>query len=1361
MSVVTFTDEDFAKNLPSLSTNGSSPTLYQIQLIKGQYQLIHEVKHSGIVLISSEQQLLAHVVLSHVLLNSGFTVFHFHTSSDDGLPTVSQYEELITTTAGTVESLEQGIELLSSKAGLTVDAFTTYKSNWGLVSGVTTALVHIGSYFEDLKNNAPSTIFTVRANILPLQLGKLYEALPTSVKSIALLEQSSVKPVAQFSPFLLDFFNDRELIERGITKISSSAIGSHYDDVKKVVSLLAENLTNEIPVQNLYFGQESPAGAGAGAYTDAEVAKIGKIQSLESSYLNIIGQLFSKDGLTVLNHFNSKNSNDANPQYAFGKYLHAKEQRAKLFQLISKALESPEHHFKTLRLQKELIPLLQNWLITQSNATVDAIVEILEESTETEASKELLTSREFLYNNSQWLITSDSWADDLGHSGLHQVLQSNENLNLLVIDNETFDSKTQGLQSKKDIGLYAMNYGNTYVGSIAVYSSYTQVLSTLIEAARFKGPSVILAYLPIASEDDTPLDILKNTKNAVETGHIPLYRYDPSAELEDDVFKLDSSVVRENLKKFLERENKLTLLTSKNPLFARSLTQSNAKRVSHDIRGKSQKAYDELLASLSKGNVSIYFASDGGQAENLAKNLAKKLIRLYMTVTICGSMDEVDLDSLPAEENVVFVTSTSGQGEFPQNGKKLWDALKTANDLDLELVKVAVFGLGDSLYWPRAQDKHFYNKPAVDLHKRLVQLGAKELVGLGLGDDQDSDGWKTNYKPWEVQLLTNLGLDPSQSNDPPPVTNEDIKLNSNYLRGTIAEGLVDESTGAISAHDQQLTKFHGIYMQDDRDLRDSRKAAGLEPYYIFMARVRLPGGVTSPEQWLTLDELADERGNGTLKLTTRATFQLHGVVKHDLKPAIRKMNASLMDTLGACGDGNRNVMVSALPSNAKVHGQVAQAARTISEHLLPKSTAYHEIWLHGPDPEDEDASWLEKFNERKGGPKKFLVAGKAVQDVEPMYGPVYLPRKFKVNITVPPYNDVDVWSSDVGLVAIVEDNEVVGFNVLVGGGMGSTHNNKKTYPRTGSSLGFVASDQVHVVCEKILLVQRDHGNRKDRKNARLKYTVDALGVEVYKAKVEALWGQQFEPARDFEIKDNVDHFGWTQDELGLNHFTCFIENGRVENTAELPQKEGFKQLALYFKGRGSSTGGNFRLTGNQHVLVSNVSDEELEDVKAIMAKYKLDNTNFSGLRLSSAACVAFPTCGLAMAESERYLPVVITKLESYLESIGLRHDAIVMRMTGCPNGCSRPWLAEIALVGKAYGVYNLMLGGGFHGQRLNKIYKQNLKEQEIFDILEPLLLRWSKERLEGEHFGDFVIRAGVIKPTLEGKYFHDDIPEEL
>ncbi|KAK3080945.1 Sulfite reductase [NADPH] subunit beta [Coniosporium uncinatum] len=524
-------------------------------------------------------------------------------------------------------------------------------------------------------------------------------------------------------------------------------------------------------------------------------------------------------------------------------------------------------------------------------------------------------------------------------------------------------------------------------------------------------------------------------------------------------------------------------------------------------------------------------------------------------------------------------------------------------------------------------------------------------------------------------------------------------------------------------------------MQDDRDLRDERKAQGLEPAYAFMIRCRLNGGVATPDQWLRMDAVSTDLGNETMKLTTRQTFQFHGVVKGKLRPAMQAINKAMMTTIAACGDVNRNVMCSPLPDQSQYHADVYAVSCKISDHLLPSTTAYHEIWL-----KDDDGT-------------KTQVAGDAVQDYEPLYGPTYLPRKFKISIAIPPHNDTDVYAHDIGLIAIKGSNgRLEGFNVLAGGGMGVTHNMKKTYPRTGSMLGFVPTEYTHIACEKIMLVQRDHGDRKNRKHARLKYTIDDMGVDVFRSKVEDIWDQKFQEARPFHFDSNIDTFGWQKDENGKNHFTMFIENGRIEDTADFPMKTGLREIAKVHKG-------DFRLTPNQHLVLGAVPDEEMPQIKEMLAKYKLDNTNFSALRLSSSACVAFPTCGLAMAESERYLPELITKLEGVVEENGMRQDSIVMRMTGCPNGCARPWLAEVAFVGKAYGAYNMYLGGGYHGQRLNKLFRASIKEEEILEIMKPLLKRYALERNEGERFGDFCIRIGMIKPTVDGKTFHDDTAE--
>lgn len=1223
------------------------------------------------------------------------------------------------------------------------------------------AILFLGQVSKELVDAATAAGgLLISVNVYqPFDLKSLLSELPATIETLTLVEQSS--KVTSFSPLLLEFFKSYSTLQhlKNFTNIVAAKFG--YVAPGKYAATVANLLANtrsDAPVQNLSFGKLTELSTKSYQEKESQKANdVSKVRDLEQAYLKILTQVNSNT--KFLNDLSADSVGATNPEYGFGHFLYFKEQQNALVSLVSSAIQ--KNAFASLTNDK-LIELLSQWLVQvrrgQPYANLDELIDILA-SDESPEAVEIFSLKQYFEIGPNWLIGSDAWAYDLGSSGVHNVIASGQNINMLIIDSEPYSEKKLNVVRKKDIGLYAMNYGNAYVASVAIYSSYTQVLQAFIEAEKFDGPSVVLAYLPYESEHSSILSILKETKSAVDTGYWPLYRYDPTIQNDGDKFKLDSSSLRNQLKDFLDRENKLTLLATKNPELLRNLTASANSDIKKQQAQIEDESFKQLLQGLSGPPVTIGFASDGGNAEAVARKINRQALGRGLKSVVL-SMDDISVEDLPTETNVILVCSTAGQGEIPNNGKAFWDELKNAQDLDLSSIKFSCFGLGDSKYWPRKEDKHYYNKPAQDLFAKFKLYGGVELAELGLGDDQDPDGFSTGFDEWIPKIWKSLGVDNVEGvEEPKPLTNEDMKIQSDFLRGTIAEGLRDESTGAICAVDQQLTKFHGIYMQDDRDIRDERKLQGMEPAYSFMVRLRLPGGAASPSQYLKLDELCDVRGNGTLKITTRATFQLHGIVKHNLKPAIRGMNSTLLDTLAACGDVNRNVMLSALPGNATVHKQIAEDGTLISEYLLPQTTAYHEIWLEGPDDGDRPGD-SEVWEKRKDGPKKkkTMVAGNALVDYEPMYGPTYLPRKFKIVITVPPYNDVDVYAHDIGLIAIVQDNVVVGYNLLAGGGMGSTHNNTKTYPRTGSLLGYVSREKVHVACEKIMLVQRDNGDRTNRKHARLKYTIDDMGVDVFKNTVEEYWGDKFEEPRPFEIKSNIDYFGWVKDEFGLNHFTAFIENGRIEDTAELPQKTGLKKIAEFLLANNKS--GEFRLTGNQHLVLSKITDEDLPAIKELLAQYKLDNTDFSGLRLSSSSCVALPTCGLAMAEAERYLPELITKLENALETFGLRHDSVVMRMTGCPNGCARPWLAEVALVGKAMGAYNLMLGGGHHGQRLNKIYRYSIKEDEIMDILLPLFKKWSLERHEGEPFGDFCIRIGVINETTEGKYFHEGIPEE-
>ena len=552
---------------------------------------------------------------------------------------------------------------------------------------------------------------------------------------------------------------------------------------------------------------------------------------------------------------------------------------------------------------------------------------------------------------------------------------------------------------------------------------------------------------------------------------------------------------------------------------------------------------------------------------------------------------------------------------------------------------------------------------------------------------------------------------------------EHIKNRSNYLRGTIKEGLADEITGAIAEDDTKLLKFHGSYMQDDRDIRDERRKQKLEPAYSFMIRVRVPGGTATADQWVAMDDISTEYANNTIKLTTRQAFQFHGILKRNLKSSMQSIHHAVMDSLAACGDVNRNVMCNPNPYQSGVHKEVDTLATQISDHLSPQTGAYHEIWLDD-----------EKIIDTK-------------EEVEPMYGKTYLPRKFKIGIAVPPSNDIDVYSQDIGLIAVIEDDQLVGFNVTVGGGMGMTHGDTKTYPQVGRLLGYFPKEEAVDVCEKILTIQRDYGNRENRKNARFKYTVDRLGVDFIREELNKRLGWEIEEAKPFEFKHNGDRYGWTEGS-GKWHFTLFIQNGRVKDTSDYKLKTALREIAEIHTG-------DFRLTPNQNLIIANVAKSKKQQIQKIIDKYGItDGEHYTGLRRNSMACVAFPTCGLAMAESERYLPTLINKIEGLLDEAGLNEEEITIRMTGCPNGCARPALAEIAFIGKAPGKYNMYLGGGFTGNRLNKLFKENIGEDEILESLKPILIQYGKEKNDGEHFGDFVIRKGIIKEVQSGQDFH-------
>ena len=547
------------------------------------------------------------------------------------------------------------------------------------------------------------------------------------------------------------------------------------------------------------------------------------------------------------------------------------------------------------------------------------------------------------------------------------------------------------------------------------------------------------------------------------------------------------------------------------------------------------------------------------------------------------------------------------------------------------------------------------------------------------------------------------------------VANEGFKAASNHLRGHIAADIADTSTGNISEESNQLCKFHGLYIQDDRDLRNTLKKEGKEKAFGFMLRVRLPGGVATPEQWIVLDSLASELASPSLRLTTRQTFQFHGILKGNVKPLVQRMHEVLLDSIAACGDVNRNVMAPPNPERSAALRQVYEHARDWSEYALPKTRAYHEIWL------DEE-----------------LVAG-GEPEREPMYGATYLPRKFKTGFAIPPSNDVDIFSQDMGFIAIVENDTLLGYNVTAGGGLGMNHGNAETFPRLADVLGFIPPDKVNAIGDAILTTQRDYGDRTNRRHARLKYTISDRGVEWFKGEVEKRSGVKFEPARPFEFTTIEDPHGWRECADGTWFYGLHILSGRIRDAEGWPMKTALREIAEIHTG-------DFRLTPSQNLSISGVTPAQKPAIDAILAKHGLDKENErSRLRLNSLSCVALPTCGLALAESERALPDVIEKFEAVLDEAGLRDDAISLRITGCPNGCGRPSLAEIGFIGRAPGKYALYLGAAYNGTRLNRLVSPSITIDDAVELLTPIIKRYAVERNEGEGFGDYCDRA-VLPP---------------
>ncbi|MEZ5534606.1 MAG: NADPH-dependent assimilatory sulfite reductase hemoprotein subunit [Thiolinea sp.] len=551
---------------------------------------------------------------------------------------------------------------------------------------------------------------------------------------------------------------------------------------------------------------------------------------------------------------------------------------------------------------------------------------------------------------------------------------------------------------------------------------------------------------------------------------------------------------------------------------------------------------------------------------------------------------------------------------------------------------------------------------------------------------------------------------------------ERIKDNSNYLRGTLVESFANPLTGSISEDDHQLIKFHGTYEQDDRDRRLERQERKLEPAYSFMIRMRLPGGELSAKQWLACHDISEQYGDKTFRLTTRQAVQFHGIIKFNLKQTIQAMDKALLDSIAGCGDVNRNVVCAHDPALSPLHAQVFPWAKKVSEHLMPQSRAYHEIWLDEPEG-------------------KTLVAGgsEAVEEIEPLYGKHYLPRKFKIGIAIPPHNEADVHSNDIGIIAIADGDQLQGFNIVVGGGLGMTFGRDDTYARLASELGFCTPEQLLDTVYHIVAIQRDFGNRQDRKLSRFKYTLDKYGLDWFREELQNRSGITLQDSRPVTFTTTGDRFGWSQTTDGLWHLGLRLEYGRVVDTATHRIKSALQAIA-------ERDICGFRVTPNQNLLLTGVQEADKADIESLLKAhdYAVDASHLSGLRRNSIACVALGTCPQAMAEAERYLPTLISKLEPVLDKYGLLQDEIKIRMTGCPNGCGRSVMAEIGLIGKSPGRYNLYLGGAFNGERLNTLYQENLDEAGIIAALDPVLAAYAGQRADGESFGDFVHRAGYV-----------------
>ncbi|MEM1373026.1 MAG: assimilatory sulfite reductase (NADPH) hemoprotein subunit [Pseudomonadota bacterium] len=548
--------------------------------------------------------------------------------------------------------------------------------------------------------------------------------------------------------------------------------------------------------------------------------------------------------------------------------------------------------------------------------------------------------------------------------------------------------------------------------------------------------------------------------------------------------------------------------------------------------------------------------------------------------------------------------------------------------------------------------------------------------------------------------------------------NERMKKASNYLRGTIAEDLQDPLTGGFTPDNFQLIRFHGMYQQDDRDIRAERAAQKLEPLTNVMLRARMPGGIITPDQWLTIEKFAEEHTMyGSVRLTTRQTFQFHGVLKPHIKDMHKVIASAGIDSIATAGDVNRNVLCTTNPVESELHAEAYEWSKRISEHLLPNTKAYAEIWLDGE---------------------------KQATTEEPILGETYLPRKFKTTVSIPPNNEVDVHANDLNFVAIAEDGKLVGWNVLVGGGLAMTHGDTGTYPRKADDFGFIPLEHTLAVAEHVVSVQRDWGNRVNRKNAKTKYTLDRVGIDTFKKEVEQRAGVTFGPSRPFEFTSRGDRFGWVEGMDGKHHLTLYILSGRILDFPNRPLKTGLREIAKIHKG-------DFRMTANQNLVIAGVAAEDRAEIERLARAHGLMTDYDTPQLKNSMACVALPTCPLAMAEAERFLPDLVVDVEQILARHGIPDDHIVLRVVGCPNGCGRAMLAEAGLVGKGPGNYNLYLGGNRVGTRIPKLHLENKSAEAILQELDRLIGLWATERETDEGFGDYVIRTGVVAEVKVSK----------